>query len=166
MIRLEKFEQRDYTQLISWADTAEALMQFAGPDFSFPLTPDQLDKSLRDSNRRSYKVVEESSSTTIGHAGLYLTNQSVFLGRILIGDEQQRGKGIGQSIVHLLLEMAFQELSYTKAELNVFDWNQAAIRCYEKAGFEINENKKSVRNVNGKTWVTLNMYLDKDKWRP
>jgi hypothetical protein len=30
MIRLEKFDHRNYDQLISWVDTAEALMQFAG----------------------------------------------------------------------------------------------------------------------------------------
>jgi hypothetical protein len=35
MIELQKFTKRDYKRLISWVDTAETLMQFAGPKFTF-----------------------------------------------------------------------------------------------------------------------------------
>ena len=48
MIRLEKFEKDSYKDLISWVDNKEMLMQFAGPAFDFPLTNEQLDKSISD----------------------------------------------------------------------------------------------------------------------
>jgi hypothetical protein len=37
VIRLKKFDRSAYATLISWIDTEEMLMQFGGPNFSFPL---------------------------------------------------------------------------------------------------------------------------------
>jgi len=38
-IRLEKFGRENYANLIAWVESEEALMQFAGPLFKYPLTP-------------------------------------------------------------------------------------------------------------------------------
>lgn len=165
MIRLEKFTPSDYNTLISWISNAEDLMQFGGPALTFPLTAEQLDRSLADENRFAFKVVDAESQQTIGHAEIFLTGSSAHLGRILIGDPANRGKGIGKEIVELLLELAFGELGQSIVQLNVFDWNLAAIRCYEKVGFEINPDKKLERMVNGKTCIALNMILSKTDWR-
>lgn len=162
MIALQKFERNDFERLISWISDAESLMQFAGPGFHFPLTTEQLDQSLNDKHRQAFKVVNIANATVIGHAEIYLTEQSACLGRIIIGDESLRGKGVGQMIVHALLMHVFFELNRSKAELNVFDWNVAAIKCYEKVGFYINPLKKAERTVNGKTWTALNMVVEKD----
>jgi RimJ/RimL family protein N-acetyltransferase len=140
-------------------------MQFAGPAFAFPLTRDQLDKSLSDPNRFAFKVVDPGKEMVIGHAEIYLTKESAYLGRILIGDPQARGKGLGQQIVSSLLDYAFDVLEQTTVQLNVFKWNTGAIRCYEKTGFCINPDKKAERVVNGQTWIALNMNIDKQKWK-
>ena len=50
------------------------------------------------------------------------------------------------------------------SEVNVFDWNIAAIKCYEKAGFMMNAGKISSRRIKDQTWVVLNMTLDKATW--
>ena len=165
MIYLEKFTKSDYAQLISWVDSEEALMQFAGPAFTFPLTADQLDQSLNDVNRYAFKVIDEDTCAVIGFAELYLTEQSVYLGRILIGDEKLRGHGKGKKIIAQLLAYAFTNFDKTKAELNVFERNIGAIKCYESAGFVINSDKRLEREVNGQTWIALNMQLGKAKWR-
>ena len=107
MIGLEKFHRDFYAELISWVTTEEQLMQFAGPAFNFPLTSEQLDKSLSDKNRFAFRVVNDRTNVSIGHSEIYLTDQSAYLGRILIGDVEQRGKGLGQQIVNLLLNFIF-----------------------------------------------------------
>ncbi|ANE51451.1 GNAT family N-acetyltransferase [Flavisolibacter tropicus] len=163
MIRLEKFDYNDYELLISWVDSAETLMQFAGPAFSFPLTREQLDESFGNKNRMAFKVVD-AGNVTIGHAEVYVTSQSTYLGRIVIGAPQLRGKGIGLQIVSLLLTYCFEVLQQTDVALNVFDWNTSAIKCYEKAGFQINPDKKAERKVNGQTWIALNMTISKQTW--
>lgn len=151
----------DYDRLIGWIDSAEILMQFAGPAFHFPLTHEQLSESLNDEKRLSFVVVEDSTNEAIGHAEIYKADNSAFFGRLLIGDEQRRGKGTGLSVVSALLRIAFDDLNYSLAELNVFDWNVAAIRCYQKAGFVLNPEKKAERRVNGQMWTAVNMRLPK-----
>ena len=164
MITLEKFDSSSLDKLISWIDSPEALMQFAGPSYTFPLSKEQLDQSSKDLNRHAYSVVDTNSNTTIGHAEIHLTNDGAILRRILIGDPNMRGKGLCSPLVDHLLQIVFAELNQEKVELNVFDWNTSAIKCYEKAGFTINPNKVLERTVNGKTWFALNMVLDKVNW--
>ena len=53
----------------------------------------ELDNSLSDRSRFAFKVVDENAGIIIGHAEIYLTEKSAYLGRILIGDKQLRGKG-------------------------------------------------------------------------
>jgi RimJ/RimL family protein N-acetyltransferase len=164
MIRLKKFCQNDYACLISWIDSAETLMQFGGPFFTFPLTAEQLDISLGDPNRISFSVVNTENSLSIGHCEIYLSGGSAKIGRILIGEKEQRGKGLGQQIVGMLLEYIFSTLQQTKVELNVFDWNTSAIKCYEKVGFTINPGKRLERKMKGETWIAINMVIDREQW--
>lgn len=137
MIRLEQFGRKHYADLISWIDSDEMLMQFGGPLFSFPLTSEQLDASLSDENRISFCVTSNETNLPIGHCEIYLLPDSAKIGRILIGNPQHRGKGLGKQIVGLLLKYVFNQLERTSVELNVFDWNTSAIKCYEKSGFVI-----------------------------
>lgn len=165
MIALQKFDKTGYERLIRWIDSEETLMQFTGPAFTFPLTNEQLEKSINDKNRFAFKVVHLPTEDIIGHAEIYLTEKSAYLSRILIGDKLYRNKGFGGEIVERLLEYAFLNLKQLKIELNVFEWNTAARKCYVKSGFVINPDKKSERKVNGKTWTALNMTLGKDEWQ-
>ncbi|KAA9039406.1 GNAT family N-acetyltransferase [Ginsengibacter hankyongi] len=117
MIRIEKFDQFNSEILISWINTAETLMQFAEPSFLFPLTKDQLDKSPSDKNRYALQAIELNTQTMIGYGEIYLTKQSAHLGRIIIGEAKERGKGYGQAIVKFLLDYAFKNLHPSKVEL-------------------------------------------------
>ena len=164
MIRLEPFAKTDFNKLISWIDSEEDLVQFAGPIFKFPLSEKQLEKYLEDKNRFAFKVIDTESEQIIGHCEIYLTEQSAKLCRILIGDKSFRGKGLGLQIVIILLEKSFTNFDKPFVELNVFDWNVGAIKCYEKAGFEINKNKTSTINVKGKIWNSINMTIDIATW--
>ena len=165
MIKIEPFEKIDFDTLISWVDNEEILIRFAGLIFTFPLTHQQLERYLEDKNRFAYKVVNLLTQTTVGHGEIYLSNKNVaILCRIIIGNPSNRGKGLGLQIVNNLLEISFTRHSADKAELNVFDWNVNAIRCYEKAGFIINERKTKKREVQGQSWTALNMTIDKIEW--
>ncbi len=54
MIKLEPFEKEDFDQLISWTDSEKLLIQFAGPDYTFPLTTQQL--ILNSEDKKSYRT--------------------------------------------------------------------------------------------------------------
>lgn len=164
MIKLEQFTNKDFSRLISWVKSEEELIQFAGPLFAYPLTEDQLEKYLENRNTNAYKIVEQSSQKVIGHCEIYLTETSAKLCRILIGEKSFRGKGFGFEVVTLLVEKCFNEFSYSQAELNVYDWNSSAIKCYEKAGFVVNTNKSKTIAVGGNLWKSNNMTLTKKDW--
>ena len=165
MIYLENFEKKDYPELIDSVKNAKDLMQFGGPEFAFPLTEEQIDKTLSDENRIAFRVANISSGNTIGHCEIYFYDGFAKLGRILIMDKNQRGKGIGEQMVTLLLEYIFENRKERNIELNVFDFNIGAQKCYEKVGFTLNPDKKYLREVDGETWTALNMVLNLEEWK-
>ena len=163
MISLEKFTADDYDRLISWVNSEELLMQFAGPGFNFPLTRKQLEPSVNESNRTCFKVIYHSR--VIGHCELYLKEKSVVLARILIGEENMRGRGLGKEIVEAMLDYAFRHFTVDVAELNVFDHNKAAIRCYERVGFAIDHTIRMERKFRNEYWPASNMKITRQYWQ-
>lgn len=113
----------------------------------------------------AFRVANVSNGNTIGHCEIYFKDNSAKLGRILIIDENLRGKGIGEQMVVLLLQFIFENRKERNVELNVFDFNIGAQKCYEKVGFSINPDKKYIREVEGETWTALNMVLNLEEWR-
>jgi RimJ/RimL family protein N-acetyltransferase len=156
MLKLERFSEDDFDNLISWIASKEELIQFAGPIFEFPLSQKQLQKYISDPNVIAYKVIYANDH--IGHAEINLTERYLpKLCRILIGNINYRGKGLGLQLVELLLQICKEEFGANKAELNVYDWNEKAIKCYERAGFQFNREKQREIIVDGKKWISLNM---------
>jgi len=164
MIQLVPFTRDDFADLISWTDSPETLMQYAGPIYSFPLTEEQLMAALADAQRMFYTVVETATARRIGHAEIYKGTEKAFLCCIYIGNKAFRNRGLGYEVVSRLLEIVFIDLGYRRAELNVFDWNEPAIRCYRKAGFKPDPAKEGVRKIGEQSWRVINMYLRKSTW--
>jgi hypothetical protein len=97
MIKLEKFTEIDFERLINWIETEEILFQFSGTIFKFPLTKEQLIEYSHSEKIIPFKIVNIETNEIIGHSEIYRTeNNEVKLCRILIGDENQRGNGIGK----------------------------------------------------------------------
>jgi len=59
---------------------------------------------------------------------------------ILIGNKEYWGRGLGTEATKLLIEYAFNTLDLIEVNLGVISENKAAIRVYEKVGFNY-ENK-------------------------
>ncbi|MBO9542776.1 GNAT family N-acetyltransferase [bacterium] len=55
--------------------------------------------------------------------------------RILIGPHECWGKGYGTEAVRLLVAYGFEHLKLREIVLGVFDFNERAIRSYERVGF-------------------------------
>lgn len=161
MIKLEKFGKDDYTNLISWIDTEETLIQIAGRQLVFPVTKEQLDVSQNDKNRFAFSIINQETGESIGHCELYLLENSARIDRVIIGDSSMKGKGLCGQIMNLLLDYGFNTLNQPVLELNVFDWNTAATRCYENAGLRKNMDKTMEFEINGKKWIAFNMSIDK-----
>lgn len=66
------------------------------------------------------------------------------------------GKGIGKAAMALILEYAFHELNLHRVFLQVFSFNERAIRLYEKMGF-VNEGRQRHALYRGGDWHDIIM---------
>jgi len=165
MIQLEPFSPADFDRFIEWIDSKELLVTIAGTVFTYRLTTDQLQSYLRDPKSHSFNIVDKTPNEIIGHAEIIETDAEMCkLDKIIIGSLSNRGKGIGQQLIYELLNYSFVDLGAKIVELNVYDWNIAGIKCYEKAGFTVNPGKRQFTQLDGINWVALNMTIGKDKW--
>jgi RimJ/RimL family protein N-acetyltransferase len=165
MIKLAPFQKSDFERLISWIDNKELLITIAGTVFTYPLTVDQLQTYLDDPKSYSFNIVDINQNKIIGHAEIIISdNGTCKIDKLLIGDKTNRGKGVGQQTINELLDYSFEKLGVGLVELNVYEWNIAGIKCYEKCGFTINPDKLHFTQVDNKKWKALNMIISKNKW--
>lgn len=144
MIQLRYFERSDFKQLINWINSPSFLLQWSGSTFEYPLTESQLEKYIENANYSRaetlvYKVIEQHSGDVIGHITLGRIdriNKSARIGKVLVGEQRIRSKGIGKKMMNEMLKIAFDELQLHRVSLGVFDFNKPAITCYEKIGFK------------------------------
>lgn len=162
MIELQPFTENDFKTFKSWIHSKEELFQFAGPIFTYPLTDEQLADYIKMTDKRPLKVVLKSTNETIGHCELNFENGNNRLSRILVGNKELRGQKIGEQIVRKMVDLLFQDSKINEVDLNTFDWNKGAIKCYEKVGFKINHDKTDKMSVNGKIWTRINMTLNRE----
>lgn len=173
MIRLEYFSKEDFQQLIDWVPDASFVLQWSGPTFSYPLTSGQLETYLEganepDASKYIFKVVGNTTNKAVGHVSLGKVdrnNSSARIGKVLVGAADSRGKGYGSQIIDAVLIFAFEELKLHKVTLGVFDFNAAAIKCYEAAGFRRERVLPEAAQFDGEYWTLIEMEILSDEWR-
>jgi len=162
MIELKDFTKEDFDIFKSWITNEDQLFQFAGPIFTFPVTTEQLHAYIEMADKRPMKVILSETNEIIGHCELNFENGHNRLSRILVANKELRGLKIGEKIVREMVNICFEDKDVKEVDLNVFDWNTAAIKCYENVGFTINNNNTDQLEVNGKIWTRLNMVLKRN----
>lgn len=174
LIRLEYFTTKDIAQLIEWSGDEAFLLQWAGPQFQYPLTEEQLltymqgANDIQQSDKLIYRVVDSETGDTIGHITLGAIdryNRSARIGKVLIGGSSARGKGIGVQMITEALRIGFDELGLHRISLGVFDFNQSAIKCYERAGFTKEGLIRDARRHHNEYWSLWEMGILEQEWR-
>lgn len=168
MIVLHRFERADFDKLISWVTTEEFLLQWCGRTFIFPLDRMQLEKYIEGAEellpvRKIYKAVDAANNRHVGNITLERLDpekKSASVTCVIIGDAEYRGKGISETMMKQLIEIAFEELGLNLLALNVFDFNEAAIRCYKRCGFV--EAERVIKYYDEKKYINVKMELRKN----
>lgn len=164
MIKLEPFKPADFDLFISWLNDEDLLITIAGTYFSYPLTSEQLQRYLSDEKSMAFNIIDSNENKNIGHAEIITTGKDTFkLDKVIVGDKTNRGKGTGLLLINALLDYCFEKLQAREVELNVYDWNIAGIKCYEKAGFAFT-GKTMTTIVRDNIWTAKNMTIDKERW--
>ncbi len=173
MIKLEFFTKDDFEQLIQWIDTESLLISWSGSLFSFPLTQSSMEWYLGDTNDLNtsgalvYKAVETETGETIGHislGGISRKNKSARISRVLIGNAANKGKGYCKQMITEVLKVGFDEMQLHRISLGVYDYNTAALKCYQAAGFSIEGTMRDVLLHDGKWWSLIEMGILENEW--
>jgi RimJ/RimL family protein N-acetyltransferase len=140
---IRKYLEDDFEILENWVTNKELLLQFSGTDFNFPLTKDKIERyQTKNPDRFFYVGLDQNSQPyAFGEIIPQMTNVPR-LARILIGEERKRGLGLGRLFVKDLIQECIAHYDCKTIELFVLDKNHAAIRCYQKAGFEYLPDKQ------------------------
>ena len=83
---------------------------------------------------------------------------------IMIGEKENRGKGIGSYAVKALVEHAFYNLNLRRIQLEVLEYNTAARALYRKIGFIEEGIKRKAVYKNGEYVDELIMALLKEDY--
>lgn len=85
--------------------------------------------------------------------------------RIAIDSDEHMGKGYGPESIRLLLEYGFGILNLHRIELQVFAYNERAIKAYEKAGFSKEGVQRDILYYNHRYHDSILMSILEDEYR-
>ncbi|MBU0477133.1 GNAT family N-acetyltransferase [bacterium] len=158
-IYLRPLNQRDINKkYLSWLNDSEVTkyMEIG----IFPTTKNELQDYYERINKSKtdvmFAIVTKKQGRHIGNIKLGNINwvhRFAELG-IMIGDKRYWSKGYGQEACQLLLKYAFNRLNLNKVILGVHAPHKAAIKAYQKVGFQIEGRLTKMLNLDGK-------YVDK-----
>jgi len=159
-VNLRAFEKKDLKIVCSWENNPDVEKFFNDP---YP-------KSLEDEEKWLKRLTEdheyEAKIFAIEYErrfiGLIYLSKIDWRARkarlsIFIGEESFRGKSLGVDSVRTLVDFAFQNMNLHRIELEVVKDNIPAGRCYQKAGFTVEGEKKDAWFVDGEYYPVLIM---------
>lgn len=162
-------EDADCAALAKWENDSEIRHLFAvfkdKVDYKRVSTVEHL-KSVyvnpnRSKRRQNYMILADN--TRVGECSLDFELPHMISAEpdtawfgIVIGEAFARGKGIGEQAM-LFLESEAQKLGAKRAELGVFEFNERAIKLYQKMGYKELKRIKNFTYWNDFMWSDVRM---------
>lgn len=114
---------------------------------------------LRDVSELGFAIEEtQDLNRIVGSAFIYnISDTQLEFGKILIGDNEAHGKGIGISCTIAITYLAFKRYAINSVILHCYRDNLAALKVYKKVGFEITNEYEN----DGKVEYTMMLTRDR-----
>ena len=141
-ITLREYRISDLDNIRQWVNDPE-ITNTLSDVFLYPHSKNESEVFLNmimegKSSIKSFVIAEKDSLEYIGQIDLFKIdwkNRFAILA-IVIGGKEYLGKGYGSEAIRVLLKFAFEELNLNRIELDVYDYNVRAQKCYLKCGFK------------------------------
>lgn len=141
-VGLRPLESRDSWLLHKWFNDQRVLEDLGAQHISFCVSMDRefhiVDEMLANKSKRYFLIQSLDGNRDIGLVGLDKIDQrnaSAEL-KIVIGEVDCWGKGLGSDAIRVLLDHAFALMNLHRIYLRVADYNDRAIACYKACGFQ------------------------------
>jgi len=165
-IRLRAPERSDIPMFVRWFNDPELLRYLA---MYLPMSQaaeeQWFEAQLNDSSGHVF-VIETSEGVPIGNLDLFdidSKNGQAGCG-ISICEKPYLNQGYGTDALRTLLNFAFREMNLHRVFLQVFDFNERAIGCYEKLGFRHEARLRDAHFLEGRYVDELIMGLLREEW--
>ncbi|HNT52402.1 MAG TPA: GNAT family protein [Candidatus Syntrophosphaera sp.] len=131
-----------YTEWVNDMEIGQFVL-FSSAIYDVEKEREALKRIMRESY--SFAIVEKDTNKAIGNCGLMSVSQVHRHAQfgIFIGEKTYWNQGIGSEATLLTLDYGFNILNLNNISLEVFAFNQRAIRCYEKVGFQYVGRRRS-----------------------
>lgn len=140
---LRAYKEEDIKKALQFINDKE-LMKNLTTKIPFPMTlweEEEFIKSQKSNQKGEYKFAIEDleAKKYIGGCGINDVNwlTRVATVGIMIGDKDYWGKGYGSDAMQVLIKFIFEDMNMRKIRLSAFSFNERALKCYTKCGFEI-----------------------------
>jgi len=171
-VRLRSFELSDLDEIMKYWNRME-LRKLLGNVAMGPAARSEEEEWIKSTwkrrqERRAFTFAIETitDNKLIGGTGLFnisWTSRSAEVG-ISIYNPEYWGKGFGVESLNLILRFAFQDLNLNRVELEVFDFNKRAHKCYLKVGFKEIGKRRKARFIEGQFHDGILMDILREEW--
>lgn len=113
-----------------------------------------------------FGIVVKEENLYIGNVEIGIRNQINRRGYagIAIFNPSYWGRGFGTEAIQLLIEYGFKNLNLNSVELEVFETNTRAQRCYEKVGFKEVGRRRQAQFFEGRYIDSIVMDILSSEW--
>ncbi len=172
-VRLRSFELADVEEIMKYWNNME-LRRLLGSVDRGPAATNEEEEWIRNTWKRrqertafTFAVESIAENKLIGGTGLFnidWTSRSAETG-ISIYNPEYWGRGYGSESLNLILGFAFQDLNLNRVQLEVFDFNKRAQKCYLKVGFKEVGRRRKNRFVHGEYRDSILMDILREEWQ-
>lgn len=169
-IMLREYRKDDLPWIRQWVNDP-AIVSSLSDIFLYPHTQESteayLDAMLEDnSDTCGFVIADLATEAYIGQVNLDAIDWKNRIGQlgIVIGSIDHMGYGYGTEAVNLLVAFAFYELNLNRVELEVYDFNERAYRCYLACGFKEEGRLREKMYRNGRYSDVIQMSILRSEW--
>lgn len=161
MYRLREIEKKDMPTVNKWRNEPELISRL-GATYRYinPVVDEKWFDSYMASRNSAVRcaIVDDEQDLILGMISLVSIDHLNQTGELhlMIGEKENRGKGIGTFAINEMLHHAFCNYNLNRIELTVLEDNIPAQHLYEKVGFVREGMKREARFKDGKF---INMYI-------
>ncbi|MFC1495272.1 GNAT family N-acetyltransferase [Thermodesulfobacteriota bacterium] len=156
-------------EIVSWIKSESDMVQWAGLVFTWPMTQKQFKEHIKKGKKETqtlFPFVMVNDNRLIGYCELSAfhrhTNQAR-LTRVIISP-WHRNKGMAAVMLKEVLNFGFETLDLNRIALGVFDFNEAAIKCYKKLGFSLEGTMRESAKTGNTYWNCYLMSILRKEW--
>ncbi|MBL8795955.1 MAG: GNAT family N-acetyltransferase [Planctomycetia bacterium] len=166
-VYLRPLDKADAARCVSWVnDPAVTRNLMVYRPLNLQAEEQFIERATQDEHSLILAIVVRANDLHIGNLSfenLDFRSRSAAFG-IVIGEKAEWGKGYGTEATRLLLQHGFHTLNLNRVWLHVYEYNAAALRVYQKLGFQREGTLRQDTYRDGRYWDTIVMGLLRAEW--